>query len=197
MIKMIPPPPPEITAKSGGGVIDKLWKERPTKAKMGLFTGGFIAFSLVLSACGSDAANEASPASTVTEAPSSETAASAGSETAPTVPASTEPQVRLTPSEQQAVRSAEDYLSFMAFSRQGLIDQLSSEYGEGFTVEDATVAVDSLSVDWNSQAAKSAEEYLDLQGFSCQGLIDQLSSEYGEKFTMEQATYGATQTGIC
>ena len=37
-----------------------------------------------------------------------------------------------------------------------LIDQLSSEYGEQFSVEDATVAVDSLNVDWNAQAAESA-----------------------------------------
>ncbi len=107
------------------------------------------------------------------------------------------PESNLTPSQQNAARSAESYLSFMAFSRQGLIDQLSSEFGDQFPVADATVAVDSLNVDWSAQAAASAQSYLDMSGFSCQGLIDQLSSEYGEQFTIEQATYGATQAGIC
>jgi hypothetical protein len=107
------------------------------------------------------------------------------------------PESNLTPSQQNAVRSAESYLDFMSFSRQGLIDQLSSEYGEQFPVEDATVAVDSLNADWNAQAAESAQSYLDMSGFSCQGLIDQLASEYGSQFTVEQATYGATQAGIC
>lgn len=83
------------------------------------------------------------------------------------------------------------------FSRQGLIDQLSSEYGERFSVTDATVAVDNLDVDWNAQAARSAAAYLQMSGFSCQGLIDQLSSSHGDKFTVSQATYGAKQAGIC
>jgi hypothetical protein len=83
------------------------------------------------------------------------------------------------------------------FSRQGLIDQLSSEYGEKFNVADATVAVDNLGADWNAQAARSAASYLNMSGFSCQGLIDQLSSSHGEKFTVSQATYGAKQAGAC
>ena len=94
-------------------------------------------------------------------------------------------------------RSAENYLQFMGFSRQGLIDQLSSEYGDQFAVDDATVAVDSLWIDWNAQAVKSAENYLEVMGFSCQGLIDQLSSEYGDQNTIEQPTFGASHVGIC
>lgn len=108
-----------------------------------------------------------------------------------------EPESSMTPSQQNAVRAAQSYLDFAAFSRQGLIDQLSFEYGSQFPVGDATAAVDSLNVDWNEQAAKSAQSYLDFTAFSCQGLIDQLSSEYGSQFTREQATYGASQTGIC
>ena len=120
-------------------------------------------------------------------------------EAAPTEPAvddpaaasaPTAPPSNLTPSQQSAVRSAESYLSFKAFSRQGLIDQLSSEYGDQFPVEDATVAVDSLNVDWLEQAMESAQSYLEFSGFSRQGLIDQLSSEFGEQFTIEQATFG-------
>jgi hypothetical protein len=45
---------------------------------------------------------------------------------------------------QQAVRAAKDYLDFSAFSRQGLIEQLSSPYGSQFTVEEATYAVNKI-----------------------------------------------------
>ncbi len=118
--------------------------------------------------------------------------------TAAQAPAPTEaPESKLTGPQKNAVRSAKNYLSLKGFSRQGLIDQLSSEYGDGFSVADATVAVDSLDVDWNEQAVKSAKNYLSLKGFSCQGLIDQLSSQYGDKFTVEEATYGAHQTEAC
>ena len=100
----------------------------------------------------------------------------------------------------EAVRSAENYLNMMAFSRQGLINQLSSQYGEGFTNEQAVYAVDYLEnndlVDWNEQAVRSAESYLDMMAFSRQGLIDQLSSQYGEQFTVDQATYAADQIGL-
>lgn len=103
----------------------------------------------------------------------------------------------LTGPQKNAVRSAENYLSFAGFSRLGLIAQLSSEYGDGYSVSDATAAVDSMSVDWNVQAAKSAKNYLSISGFSCNGLIEQLSSEYGDKYTTSQASYGAQQAGAC
>jgi hypothetical protein len=40
----------------------------------------------------------------------------------------------------EAVRSAKDYLSMTHFSRAGLIQQLSSKYGSGYTVAQATYA---------------------------------------------------------
>jgi hypothetical protein len=83
------------------------------------------------------------------------------------------------------------------FSRQGLIDQLSSSAGDGYPVGDATVAVDSLHVDWNAQAVKSAKDYLQMTSFSCQGLVEQLSSSAGEKFTVPQAQYAAHKVGLC
>jgi hypothetical protein len=103
----------------------------------------------------------------------------------------------LTGPQKNAVRSANSYLGFKGFSRNGLIDQLSSPYGDGYSVADATAAVDSLNVDWNAQAVKSAEQYLEMMGFSCNGLIEQLSSDYGDKFTIDQARYGAQQAGAC
>jgi len=79
---------------------------------------------------------------------------------------------------------------YTAFSRTGLIKQL--EYEE-YSTEDATWAVDRVTVDWNEQAAKSAKNYLDYSSFSRSGLIDQLIYE---GFTPEQAEYGVSQTGL-
>src|SRR5699024_613956 len=57
-------------------------------------------------------------------------------------------------SQQNALDSAESYLSISAFSRSSLIDQLEFE---GFSNADATWAVDNVTVDWSEQAIKSAE----------------------------------------
>jgi hypothetical protein len=103
----------------------------------------------------------------------------------------------LTGPQKNAVRSANNYLNMTGFSRDGLIDQLSSPYGDGYSVADATAAVDSLSADWNRHAVRSATAYLSMMGFSCSGLIDQLSSSYGDKYTRSQATFGAQQAGAC
>lgn len=103
----------------------------------------------------------------------------------------------LTRPQANAVRSAKQYISISGFSKQGLIDQLSSSYGEGYDVNDATVAVDSLNIDWNEQATRSGKAYLDMTGFSCDGLIGQLSSSAGDKYTVSEATYGAKQAGAC
>lgn len=103
----------------------------------------------------------------------------------------------LTQPQQNAVRSAKQYLNMKGFSRDGLIHQLSSEYGDGYTIADSTAAVDSLNVNWNQEAVRSAKQYLQMKGFSCQGLIKQLSSSFGDKYTVSQATYGAQQAGAC
>jgi len=89
-----------------------------------------------------------------------------------------------------ARRTAESYLEYTAFSRSGLIKQLEFE---GYTTAAATVAVDSLDVDWNDQAVKSAKNYLELQGFSHSGLVNQLEFE---GYTPEQAEHGATAAGV-
>ncbi|MDT6921386.1 Ltp family lipoprotein [Pseudomonas atacamensis] len=103
----------------------------------------------------------------------------------------------LTGPQNNAIRSAKQYLSMTGFSRDGLIHQLSSDAGEGFDVSDATIAVDSMNIDWNHQAVRSAKQYLNMMGFSCKGLIKQLSSSAGEKYTVDQATYGAKHADGC
>ena len=119
-----------------------------------------------------------------------------------TAPAPSTPNAKSTPQaltgpQKNAVRAAQSYLSISAFSRDGLIEQLSSQAGNGFNVNDATKAVDSLNVDWNQEAVKSAKQYLQMMGFSCNGLVQQLSSRAGAKFTQQQATFGAQRAGAC
>ena len=101
-----------------------------------------------------------------------------------------------TASQANARRSAQQYLSFAPFSRDGLIEQLSSSAGEGFPLADATYGVDAQQADWNAQAALSAKQYLRMSAFSRAGLIDQLSSSAGEKFTYDQAVFGVTAAGL-
>ena len=96
--------------------------------------------------------------------------------------------------QKNAVKSAESYLKSMAFSRDGLFQQLTSEYGSGYTEEEASAAIAFIEehgrVDWNAEAAESAESYIKSMAFSRNGLYQQLTSEYGEQFTDEQASYG-------
>lgn len=93
--------------------------------------------------------------------------------------------------QQNAYKAAKSYLNFLPFSKQGLIEQLSSEYGDQYPEEVAVFAVEQLEergeVDWYEQAEKCAKSYLEVMDFSRQELIDQLSSEYGDQFTVEQA----------
>ena len=91
--------------------------------------------------------------------------------------------------EKNAVEKAKSYLRVMAFSREGLIDQL--EY-EGFTHKEAVYGADHAGADWNEQAAKKAAQYLEYSAFSREGLIDQLKYE---GFTQSQAEYGVRAVG--
>jgi Host cell surface-exposed lipoprotein len=102
----------------------------------------------------------------------------------------------LTVAQENAVGSAKQYLELQGFSRSGLIKQLSSKYGDGYSLADATFAVNSLNVNWNEQAVRSAKSYLELQHFSRSGLIEQLSSKYGDGYTVAQATYAADHVGL-
>ena len=99
--------------------------------------------------------------------------------------------------EQNAINSAKQYLQNEAFSKQGLIDQLDSSYGDKYPVSVAMAAVNSLRVNWNAEAVLAAKGYLQNQSFSCQGLIQQLSSSFGDKFTLAQAEYAAHKVGLC
>lgn len=98
--------------------------------------------------------------------------------------------------QRNAISAAKDYLSAMGFSRAGLIEQLSSQYGDGYAHADAVFAVDHLTVDWNKQAVRTAKEYLSTGHFSRAGLIEQLSSAAGSRYTHAQAVYAANVVGL-
>lgn len=82
-----------------------------------------------------------------------------------------------------ALKSAEQYLRFMSFSKQGLYDQLLYEK---YPEDAAQYAVDNVVTDWNENALNSANQYLDFMAFSTSGLYDQLIYE---GYTDEQAQY--------
>jgi hypothetical protein len=84
----------------------------------------------------------------------------------------------MTLEQQNAVAKGEQYLAIMGFSRSGLIAQLEFE---GFPVEVATFAADTIAPDWNAEAAEKAQQYLDTLAFSRQALIDQLVFRPGRR----------------
>jgi len=98
--------------------------------------------------------------------------------------------VKETVAQSNAKKAAKSYLSFMAFSRTKLIEQLEFE---NYSTADATYGVDAQKADWSAQAAKSAKEYLKLMPFSRTSLIDQLVFE---GYTQTQAEYGVSTTGL-
>jgi hypothetical protein len=164
--------------------------------------GGIV----LLAGCGASIAPAASGAATAdtsavnappTDAPPPTAPAPTDAPTvAPTAAPTAVPTAAVTIGQSNAAQSAAQYLSTQPFSRAGLIQQLSSSAGEGFSLADATYGVDAQHADWNAQAALSAKQYLSTGPFSRAGLIEQLSSSAGEGFTYAQAVYGVTAAGL-
>src|SRR5215813_8776943 len=108
------------------------------------------------------AASPAAPATSAPATPATKAPAPATSQPATSEPATSAPAAPAGPagtvSQQQALESAKSYLDMgTGFSEKGLIDQLSSQYGEKFSVADATWAVAHSGADWNAQAVMSAK----------------------------------------
>jgi Host cell surface-exposed lipoprotein len=102
-----------------------------------------------------------------------------------------------TAAEQQAIDAAEGYINMgSGFSRQGLIQQLDSSAGDGFSQTLATFAVNHIKVNWYQQAVESAKGYMQMGGFSYSSLVQQLDSSAGEGFTYAQAVYAAKKVGL-
>ncbi|GAA0299169.1 Ltp family lipoprotein [Kineococcus aurantiacus] len=135
-------------------------------------------------------ASAAAEVATPSEPAAVETSAPAQAAPAPAPAETTEALTGGSVSQKNAVRKAESYLELSAFSRSGLIQQLTFE---GFSPEDAAYGVDQTGADWNEQAAKKAASYLEMSGFSRQGLTDQLTFE---GFSAAEADYGVSKVGL-
>lgn len=115
-----------------------------------------------------------SPSNVQTEAPSAQTS----------------PAESKVPAEfASALRQADSYANRFSMSKQGVYDQLVSEFGGKFTPEAAQYAVDNVKSDWNANALKKAKTYQDSLNQSPAAIHDQLTSPYGEKFTQAEADY--------
>jgi hypothetical protein len=152
----------------------------------------FTAVLVILTGCGTTSENSSSGTSSWGGGGSSGTSSGGGGGSSGTSSGgggSSEP----TAGQRNALQSAEQYLSTQAFSRTGLIRQLSSKWGDGYSKADATWAVNHVKVNWKEQAYKAAKQYLDTMPFSRSGLIEQLESSYGDGFTHAQAVYGVNK----
>jgi hypothetical protein len=159
---------------------------------LGVFVLVGIIVGIVQAASGG---NNNSPASSATTQPPA-----VGATTAPPSSATSPAAPPMTASEQSALQAAENYLSVEpGWSYQGLIGQLDSPDGSGFSVADATFAVNNLSPapNWNQQAAIAAKNYQSsIGGFSACSMVQQLDSPDGGQFTQAQAEYGAQSVGL-
>lgn len=89
----------------------------------------------------------------------------------------------------QAEAQAQRYLALgMGFSKNGLISQLSGEYGGEFTVEEATAAVNSLTVNWDAQAVAYAERQASENAeWSQASVLKEMTRDPATGFTVEEA----------
>lgn len=130
------------------------------------------------------------PVATDTPSPDAKT------ETPSPAPSPTKTEPTYTVEQENAIEAAQNYVDFGPFSKKGLIDQLSSNYGDGYPKPVAKFAVKHIDVNWEAEAVEAAENYLEFGSFSRSSLIDQLSSSYGDQFTKAQAEYAASKVGL-
>ena len=164
-------------------------KRRHTVRNVLLSILGVIVLIIVIAAATSGGKNNPPAASSSTNAPAAATSS------APPPPVQSAPQY--TVSQQSAITAAEQYLSMgEGFSREGLIQQLDSSAGSGFSVADAKFAVNHITVNWDQQAALAAKGYMQMGGFSRSSMVQQLESSAGSGFTHAQAVFGAKSVGL-
>lgn len=90
---------------------------------------------------------------------------------------------------QSALSKAQDYSYLMHMSKQGIYEQLTSEYGEKFSPQAAQYAVDHLQAAYKANAIAKANDYQKTMNMSPEAIRDQLTSDSGEKFTPDEANY--------
>jgi len=160
----------------------QMLKNREKNLKVALIiTGVALVFGLITSA------TNKSPGTSVNNTPSPKTSSFQESKTEEKKEQPTQPAV---PAEyKSALAKATSYANYQSMSKQGVYDQLVSEYGEKFTAPAAQYAIDNVKADWNANALAKAKRYQEMQNMSPAAIHDQLTSTYGEKFTQTEADY--------
>lgn len=138
-----------------------------------------VAFIVIGSATGGNSETDNPSGTTVSGETSTISESTTQKETEPDIPAEYE----------SALIKAQSYSDNMHMSKQGIYDQLTSEYGEKFSDEAAQYAIDHVEANWKENALKKAKSYQETMAMSPDAIHDQLISEYGEKFTPEEADY--------
>lgn len=162
---------PNINVLEASGQLEN-FRQKVKKTRLLLLA---VVSAVVLTSCATPSSTDSSGASSTEEIP---------------VESSQVPGAKETVSQANALKAAKNYLSFTAFSKKGLIEQLEFD---GYEKADCIYASDAIKADWNAQAAKAGENYLSFTAFSKNGLIEQLEFD---GYTKEQARYGATANGL-
>ncbi len=142
--------------------------------------GVIILLAIIGGAAGGNKSSNSTTNSSTTASTSSKTEPAAATETKqPAVPAEYK----------SALSQAGTYANTMHMSKQGLYDQLVSEYGGKFSAPAAQYGVDNVKTDYNANALAKAKTYQDTMHLSPSAIHDQLTSSAGEKFTAAEADY--------
>ena len=139
-------------------------------------------YSATLDSATSSAATTSTSTSSVTNTEST-SASDSASRTSSAADSSVSAEYR------NALAKAQQYSDMMHMSKQGIYDQLTSEYGEKFPADAAQYAIDNVEADWNANALEKAKLYRDQGSMSKSAIHDQLTSQYGEQFTESEADY--------
>lgn len=91
-------------------------------------------------------------------------------------------------SKDELVKKAESYSKNFNMSKNGLYKQLTSEYGDALTEEEANYAIENANIDWKKEALEQAKVYKkkDMKTFD---IYSRLTSAGGDQFTEEEAQY--------
>ncbi len=174
----------------------KSWPARH-KVLTGLIAAGAL-FVIIEAASASNtpstpAADTGAASSSASPSAAVSSAAASSAQSTPAAPA----RQPMTAAQQQAVEAAQSYLTEgQGFSKQGLLQQLTSSAGNGFTQAQAKYAINYLHPDWDAQAVDAAKGYMQMGGFSQASLIQQLTSSAGSGFTQAQAEYAVSKVGL-
>jgi hypothetical protein len=161
---------------------------RPRYKKKRWWAAGLLLIIIIAAAAGGAGSDNSKPTASANTPQASQSEKPAAQEK----PAA-EKKPEMTSGQKNALESAQNYVEMSGFSKAGLIQQLSSSAGDGYSKADATFAANHVGADWNKEAVESAKNYLEITPMSKDGLIQQLSSSAGDKYTEAQARYAANE----